>query len=105
MPKRRGIRRIDSDAIQGEGSWIEVDSLTVKEVKALRKQAKKEDYDNFDAGVDLVKKHVIGWNWVDYDNKKLPVPKSRPSIVETLTVQEVNFLAEALMGEDEASKN
>ena len=105
MPKRRGIRRVESTSVQGEGSWVEVDALTVKEVKEMRKQAANDDYDNFDAGIDLVRKHVINWNWVDYDERPLPTPKAYPEIVDTLTVNEVNFLAEALMGEDEASKN
>ena len=106
MPKRRGIRRVDSLAIQGEESWVEVDSLTVKEVKDMRKRSRDdEEYDNFDAGIELVKKHVINWNWVDYDGVSMPAPKTYNAIVETLTVEEINFLADALMGEDKTPKD
>lgn len=105
MAKRQGKRRVDSTSIQGEGTWVEIDALTVKEVRQMRKAANEADYDSFEGGLDAIKKHVIGWNWVDYDESSLPAPRSFPDVVDTLTMPEINFLANALLGEDDASKN
>lgn len=105
MPKRRGTQKINSEQVQGDASWVEIDSLTVKEVKEMRKLASQDDYDNFDAGITIIKNHVLNWNWVDYDNTPLPTPQDSPDIVDSLTVDEVNFLASALMGETDEAKN
>jgi len=105
MSVRQGIRTVNSDEVQGEGSWVKLDPLTVKEVREMRKQADADGYDNFEAALGIIKKHVIGWNWVDYDGEALPTPASYPSIVDTLTITETNFLASALLGDDAESKN
>ena len=105
MPKRRGIRRVPSDEVQGEGSWVEVAELTVKEVRAMKKQSKADDFDDLEASIDLLKTHVRNWNWVDADGADLPTPKAEPDIIEELMIIETNFLAGALLGEDTESKN
>jgi len=105
MPKRLGLRRVSCESVQGEGSWVELDDLTVKEFKEIRRKAKSEDYDDVGASMDLIEKHIVGWNWVDYNDKPLPIPSMYPAIVDTLTLKEMTFLANALLGEDEASKN
>ena len=41
MPQRVSSRREDCDEIQGEGSWVEITGLKVKEMKEQREQAEE----------------------------------------------------------------
>ncbi len=105
MAKRRAQRRINSDEVQGKGSWVLVSALTVKEARTMRKQAEDENFDSFGSGLDLVKAHVLDWNWVDDEDESMPSPRTEPDIVDELTIEEAEFLANALLGEDAETKN
>ena len=54
---------------------------------------------------EILKRHVLAWNWVDDDGHALPQVADEPDIVYTLTVQEKDFLIDALVGSLEERKN
>jgi hypothetical protein len=110
VAKRKGTVRFNSDEVQGEGSYVLVSPLTVGEAKELYnsarpgKDAKDVDEQVLEISFDTIAAHVVEWDWVDYDDKPLPLPKDNPAIVDRLNVNEIKFLAECLTG-NEAKKN
>jgi len=94
MPKRKSTNRIESEEVQGEGSYVIFRSLLVEEVRKAR--GIKDDDDTFELGMDNITNHIVEWNWVDEDGEPLPLPSDDPGIMDKLTVDEVNFLANNL---------
>lgn len=121
MPKRVGVKRHNSQEVQGEGSYVVVTGVKVKEIRRIRQQTRdaererarhdvllKEDplaqvpeveYDEFESGLALLASHIVDWNWVDDEGDPLPLPKDDPAVVEELTNEESEFLIQLLMGE------
>ena len=104
MAKRKGgPKRIATDEMQGEGSFVILVPLKVKEVRAARKMAASgEAYDAYEEGLKMLAKHIVGWDWVGDDDEPLAVPSKHPEVLYELTNDEANYLTELLMGEDEA---
>lgn len=78
MPQR--VQRFASPDVQGEDSWVELRPPTRGEVRQL------------DANVtwrDLVQRHLIRWNWVDFDGQPMPLPGED---WDRLTLAESDFL-------------
>ncbi len=105
MPKRQNIRRFPSEAVQGEGSWVEVSRLTVGEAREADRLRNDPGVDSFEAVSGIYQNHVRAWNWVDDDGKPLPLPKDDPGVVDKLTDQEFAFLGDCLAGSEEEQKN
>ena len=104
MPKRQRIVRHKSDKVQGEGSWVCVAQLTVGEMRKAR-QAAAEGGDAFELGVEMLKSHIIEWNWVDDEgNPFLQVPDS-PDVVDELIDTEISFLGVRITGSATTAKN
>lgn len=106
MAQRKSTTRFNSEVVQGEGSFVVVRKLTMGDVKQLRKQTGKDITDDvsLEIGVDTIAAHIIEWNWVDDNDKPLPIPNDDPAIIDKLTTDEFKFLAESLTG-GEAIKN
>lgn len=103
MGRRRSIRRVASDAVQGEGAWVEVKEIKWGEYKAARKIAASgqggEDLDE-----QVIRDHVAAWNWVDDNDEQLPLPNADASVLDGLTTKEKGFLIGAIF-EAEQEKN
>jgi len=105
MPTRQTVRKIETDAMQGPGSYIVVTAVKVKEIRLMRSASKDDpDFDSFQAGLDLIQQHIQSWNWVDDAGKPFTQPSEDPSVIEELTTSEVSYLAELLTDEGD-SKN
>lgn len=90
---RRGVRRVDSSAVQGDGTWVDIKAMTWGEVKAIRAEAKDAD-DEARIGMsdDRLRAQILDWNWVDFDGEPLPTPLEDPSVIDALTDEEVGWL-------------
>lgn len=97
MAKRTSVRKFSTEEVQGEGSYVILSSLTVNEVRELRKKGKDEDFDAFEGGIDLLTAHILKWDWVDNEGKPLPLPKNDPTVVGQLTHEEADFLSDLLI--------
>lgn len=125
MAKRRTVRKVDTEELQGEGSYVVITAVKVKEIRKTRKLSQDfeanqkaaekalaagetpeefEDFDGFASGLEMIQNHVKDWNWVDDNDVPLPQLKTNPEVVNELSTDEVTFLAELLTGEEE-SKN
>jgi len=103
VSKRQSVKTHKTDEVQGEGSTVVITAVKVKEIRQIRKQAKEEDFDEFEGGVSLLAKHVIGWNWVDDEGNPLPIPKDNPEVIDELTDEESKFLVDLMMGSPKGS--
>lgn len=95
MGRRRSIRRVASDVVQGEGSWVEVKEIRYGEYKAARKMA-AEGTAGDDLDDQIIRDHVAAWNWVDDADQELPLPSADAKVIDALTVQEKGFLITAI---------
>ena len=68
MPKRIEVYRVDSTEVQGKDSWVELRCLTWAEVQTSLKTKGENDE-------ELLKTHVLAWNWVDSKGKPLGDPR------------------------------
>ncbi len=115
MPKRQSVKRHSTVEVQGEGSYVILTSVKVREIRELRKvigddpeDVKKLDeneIDKFEEGLNLVTRHIKEWNWVDDNDVAMPLPKDDPATVDELTSEETEFLTGLLMGTKTETKN
>ena len=105
MSKRKSVRKVRTGQVHAPNSWVIVSALKVKEIRALRKRAAEDEYDAFEGGLDMLASHILDWNWIDDEDNPLPLPKDDPNVIDELTNDESEFLANLLMGQDEAEKN
>lgn len=99
MAERKNKRtfRVESDAVQGEGSYVVFKRLTWEEVLALP--------DNLKAG-EAAALAVVEWNWVDDEGKPLPLPSEHPETLGQLMNDEITWLVtERENGRAGAEKN
>lgn len=100
-PQRKHLFKVDSAAVQGEGSYVVMKAINWGEAKRLRKEiADMDDDGKLVRNEQLLLDHVHEWNWVDEDGEPLPQLKDDPSIIDRLTQQEITWLGEALSGND-----
>jgi hypothetical protein len=84
MPERKykAVRKVESDEVQGPGSWVVLRAPTLADVI------------NVPDGDDVASHLVVDWNWVDDDGN--PLPKPTPEYVKGIPFQELNFILQAL---------
>ncbi len=126
MAKRKTVKKVSTDELQGENSYVIVTAVKTKEIKQTRRESQAvsdaqkevekrrkvgdediedvEPYDAFGSGLDMIRRHLKEWDWVDDDGVPLPQPKEDPNVLDELTIEEVTFLANLLTGEED-SKN
>lgn len=119
MAKRITATRFNSEAVQGEGSFVVMSQLTVKEAKSLFNQSRgtaigdtgetqeltAKDEQIIEVSFDTIGAHVVAWDWVDDNGDPLPLPKDDPGAIDLLNIDEVKFLAECLTGKDKAKNS
>ena len=88
------VKRFDTDAVQGEGSYVKMRSLKLREVRALRKERNNPDFDGVEQMADIIAKQLIEWNWVDDEGEPIPCT---PEGVDELTEAEAELLATLLI--------
>lgn len=98
---RQNIKRVASEAVQGEGSWVSVKALTLGESKQIAAEVEAAA-DNQAVRIALTERliqdRVVAWTWVDDEGNDLPLPKDSPDVVDMLTTDEVLFLGRAING-------
>lgn len=113
MGRRRSIRRVASDVVQGEGSWVDVREIKYGDYKNYRQmtteaQTLEDPVAREQAGADLdgrvILDNVVAWNWVNDNDDPLSLPIEQPSVIDALTVKEKGFLITAIF-EVEQAKN
>ena len=93
MAKRlhKKYRTIESTAVQGEGSFVKVKSMTINEMMGYG-NSKDKDADPAKLGLQILDDMIVDWNWVDDDDNPLPIPAENPGTVASLPFQESTWL-------------
>jgi len=113
MAQRKQSVRADTADAQGEGSYVVIRRLKgVEAYEYSDASATLKDKPSAAAYWQMVQclgRLVVGWNWVDDEGKPLPLPKDDPAVLEMLSVDEINAIAEAtqsmFVNEPETIKN
>lgn len=98
---RQNIKRVASESVQGEGSWVSVKALTLGESKQIAAEATAGEGDTvaqLALATRLIQQRVLAWTWVDDEGNDLPLPSADPNVVDLLTTDEVLFLGRAING-------
>ena len=87
--------RVDSEEVQGPGSWVEFQRPTWG------------ISDHVSTGRELLELCIVGWNWTDDNGDPLPLPAEHPGIVSEIPYQEANWLMtnSGINQREEAKKN
>jgi hypothetical protein len=111
MPQRIKTIRVPSAHIQGVDSWVDVKPMTVEQFNKnteLMRRAQQIPEDMGEDELDVLREQldreqrelaadcVVGWNWVDDEDKPLPQPAGNPDIFNALTMAEFKFIGEAM---------
>jgi hypothetical protein len=99
---RNLYRKIDSSEVQGEGSWVKLSKLTVREINESDEQL--ADKGNIPYSLEMLREHVIEWNWTDEKGVALPQP-TEDGAIDDLTDDEFQFRCSALVGRESELKN
>jgi len=122
MAKRLTTKRHDTSEVQGDGSFVVMKRPSVKDFRALISENKElladqQSSENGDAvsnmnakistmniSVELIENNIVEWNWVDDDDKLLPLPDANFPIDELINDLELNFLAQLFANEMQATQ-
>lgn len=104
MPRRQNRIRAETVDVQGDDSYIVVTLPTTQELKAIIRLEDGDNVQAFDSGADLITRHVKEWNWVDDDEKPLPLPKDDPDVIGQLTAQEFRTVLDVMTGSIDGKK-
>lgn len=94
MPKRNLIERVPTLEAQGEDSWIEISRPLWGEIRVMRQDSQHKDFDNIQASIELINKHLIAWNWVDEHGEPLPQPKDLEAPTDIMTDIELRAVSD-----------
>lgn len=101
MPRIVKRKRVDSEQVQGEGSWFEYKPLTIG---YRREMAAGPGLTQLEYNAKIVTDHVLDWNWSDEDGKPLPKP-STEDFVNSLNDDELLFIVAQIIGSEGELKN
>ena len=105
MAKRlTSVFRLDTESVQGEGSFATLRHVSMKEQREIRRMV-EEEISAFDLGAFLLRQNVLDWNWVNDDDEPMPNPQEDPDVIELLTDAEIEVLGNALRTPDKEVKN
>jgi hypothetical protein len=115
MPQRQTTRRIASDEVQGEGSYVTLRAMSYGFVRDAGRQAvfDSDGKPRTDASLDeqlkvfdkLIIDSIVEWNWVDDKGEPLPVPTVSDDL-DRLMNTEIKFLMDHIkLRGDKDTKN
>lgn len=91
MPRMTQTRRIDTESVQGEGSWVDATSPRVREVRRCAVGGQE-----YESALALLTAHIVGWNWTDEEGNALPIPSEDENVVDDMTQDEIIFLLQEI---------
>jgi len=118
---RTRTRRVETDELQGEGSYIIIKRATVNEAQELRKiqttrppdvegldrDEAQELMDAFSEDLELrartfLANFILEWNWMNDDDQIFPLPDvDHLDVFGDLTTDELSFIYVAIAGADQ----
>jgi hypothetical protein len=96
--KHKKYKRVPSDEVQGEGSFVLLRSPGFSDLQGLGDLSNlgEDEGQAIHAVVPMLARLVADWDWVDDEDNPLPKPSEQPEVIDGLTFQEQKFLVDAL---------
>ncbi len=94
-------RRVPSDDVQGEGSFVVMRNLTVAEATDFIKSASGNAVE---IRADFLAGKVVEWNWVNDEGAPLAQPSEDAEVLRSLTLPEQAWLVAHLFARPEAER-
>jgi hypothetical protein len=91
MAQRVTTRKVLSDEVQGEGSWVMLRALPYGMVTRRAKITQDDMEQVLAFNQEFLAEVVVDWNWVDDAGAPLPIPAQ----VDQLVIPEFEFIARA----------
>lgn len=99
MARKNALVRIDSEAVQGPGSYVTLRKPNWQVMRSIMK-AQAQGADEASLGVEALETAIpamiVDWNWAKEDGDgqedPLPLPSKEPSVIEKLDFDEIMFL-------------
>ena len=97
MPKRQNTKRVESEEVQGEDSYVILKRPLYGEGKETLERYNKallleDEEEKRRLTEEFLVARVVDWNWVDDAGDPLPKPSDDPSVLDQLTDREMDFL-------------
>ncbi len=106
MAKRKSTRRIPTDKVMGEGSYVIARSIPYSAVrKALQADDGSSTLEQSDYVSQIVVDALVEWDWVDYDDNPMDIPTTVEELADTLNTSELKFLVGEFIGSESQAKN
>lgn len=120
MPKRNNTFRVESEEVQGEGSFVVLRRQSWRDAQQNNRLLAEMNGGELPRGVEHIRltteflganvnitkqtleKAVVAWNWVDDEGNPQPIPSAGEP---DLTQEEVQFIIRALSTKAETEKN
>lgn len=107
VQKRRHIpKRVLCNSVQ-EGFWVDVQALTFGESKRIIAElaaANGNQATTIELTERLIRDHLVDWNWTTESGEPLPLPFDDPSALDSLTMDEITLLGNAINGNTDTPK-
>lgn len=98
MPERQSGQRI-ATPIQGDDAWVRIKRIQVGQWLQLQEDGGSRSLaEATRRGLEILRDHVLEWNWVDDDGNPLPQPKDDPDVINRLTDEEALALINIIQG-------
>lgn len=92
--KNKSVIRVNSEEVQGEGSFVLVKRMTWDDAEILL--ADGEGKDQREVAKEFLPRLILDWDWVDDNDQPLPKPREDPEVIKRLLLPELNFLLRAV---------
>jgi len=103
MAQRQTVIKVPTPEIQGEGSYVEIQQMTVAEAQAYQERI-NSGIDDATLVTEVLIKYVVGWDWVDENGDPLPLPSEKGDVMHLLS-HELLFLSNQVGGRSIRVKN
>ena len=91
--------RLNSEAVQGEGSFVIIKPPSwglLRKAQRLTANGVDAASSGVEFAEELLRSSVLAWNWTDDDDQPLPTPAEQPEVIEQMTATEVSWLVEKI---------
>jgi hypothetical protein len=95
MAQRQSTKRILSDQVQGEGSYVVLRAVPYGLITRRAKMDADDMGQMLEFNAEFLASVVVDWNWVDDAGEALPLPADDPTVLDRLVLPEFQFIAEA----------
>lgn len=93
--RSNNVKRLDSDEVQGEGSYVLLRALPYSMVTARARIDQGDLQQVLAFNQEFLAGVVVDWNWVDDAGELLPLPSVDETVINRLVIPEFEWITRA----------